>query len=109
MSLVLTSLLTVGAYAHVLTISNRSGDSIKEAYISRSESGIWGTDRLGSNVMRNGSDWSMNLSTGYYDFKSLENDEDKCELFRIPLDRDLTIWIGRTSCFVRETENFDGE
>lgn len=75
-----------------LTIKNQSRYDIYELYISSTETGVWGDDLLGDNILRSGSSHTIRkIVTGEYDVKMVDEDGDKCILHGTQITKD-TAW-----------------
>ena len=81
-----------------LTIMNGLGSfTIYYVYVSPSGSNSWGSDRLGTgNVLRPGDSGTLELSTGTYDIKIVDEDGDEYFRWDLKLNSDYT-WTVRLS------------
>ena len=65
-------------YLRSFTLINRSSYTIRRLYLSPTSLGIWGYDRLGSNVLNPGYKVTVQIEPGYYDMKLVDEDGDSC-------------------------------
>ena len=70
----------VSAEAVTARIINNTGYTIYYLYVSRSDSGDWGPDRLGSSVLNSGEDFRVDVQPGLYDIRLVDSDGDSYTL-----------------------------
>lgn len=78
-----------------MTLRNRTGESIYYIYWSNVAANDWGDDRLGSDTLSKGDDWSVSVDDGSgackFDFKAITEKEREIEKRNIDVCVDSTV------------------
>jgi uncharacterized protein (DUF2141 family) len=74
-----------------LKVNNTSSYDIHRLYLSSSDVETWGSDQLGTRVLKSGATFTVtDVRTGEYDIKVVDQDGDACVLRKIKIVDDVT-------------------
>jgi len=76
-----------------LTIDNQSSYAFAEIYLSPEDSGAWGEDLLGSDVLAPGETLELsNIDCDVYDIRIVDDEGDDCVVSSVDLCLDNAVW-----------------
>ena len=80
-----------------LEVSNESDFVIEELYLTTVDSGSWGSNELGGDVLFPDESIVLGVSCDYYDAKMVDEDGVTCELYDLDLCLNDGLWVIRNN------------
>jgi hypothetical protein len=85
------SIANAQSATRTFTVYNNSNYTIDQVYVSPTDDGNWGQDRLGSNYFPPTYRFDLKVQPGWYDVKLVDEDGDSCVVPNVDF-RSRTTW-----------------
>ena len=79
----------------VVTVTNNSGYTINQIYMSATNDSHWESDLLGAHVLLSGYQTTIYADRGNYDVMLVDRDNDKCIVRGVTISGDRTLTVTR--------------
>ena len=91
--LAISAPVVVQAQVQQVTLMNRTNITFRELHVSSTADGSWERDLLGRNYFPPGYQFTVEMRTGYWDFKLVDRGGNSCVIPRVPVDRNAVVAV----------------